>query len=122
MNARVTAQDVEDNVASEHYFIASDAAQGERSVHVCKEGGWLLGRMQQLTLCVLQLRNGFTVTGESICADAEQFDAAAGRAYARTKAVEKAWEVMAYERRQRLHEFNSVTDANVPGAQAGSTA
>jgi len=42
-----------------------------------------------LTLAVLTLRNGFTVTGESACADPANFDEAIGRRIARDNARQK---------------------------------
>lgn len=55
-----------------------------------------------LTFCVLVLRNGFTVTGESACASPENFDAEIGRSVARQNAVQKIWPLMGYELRSRL--------------------
>lgn len=101
---RITPADIEANIASEHYFIASDAMQHENTVHVCKDGGWLLGGTQLLTFCVVQLRNGFTVTGESACASPENFDAEIGRKIARANAINKVWPLMGYELRSRLSE------------------
>jgi hypothetical protein len=98
---RIVPHDVEAAIVSEHYFIAADAAQEPRSVHVA-EGGWLLGHMQTLTLCVLQLRNGFTVTGESACASLENFDAEIGRKIARADAVRKVWPLLGYQLRSML--------------------
>ncbi|MGL6045418.1 MAG: Gp49 family protein, partial [Vogesella sp.] len=57
-----------------------------------------------LTFCVLQLHNGFTVTGESACASPENFDAEVGRKIARANAVQKIWPLMGYELRSRLSE------------------
>lgn len=101
---RITPADIEANIASEHYFIASDAMQHENTVHVCKDGGWLLGGTQLLTFCVIQLRNGFTVTGESACASPENFDAEVGRKIARANAINKVWPLMGYELRTKLAE------------------
>ena len=42
-----------------------------------------------LTFCVLVLCNGFPVTGESVCASPENFDAELGRKIARQNAVQK---------------------------------
>lgn len=42
-----------------------------------------------LTFCVLVLRNGFTVTGESACASPDNFDAEVGQKIARQNAVAK---------------------------------
>lgn len=55
-----------------------------------------------LTFCVLVLKNGFTVTGESACASPENFDAEIGRKIARQNAVQKIWPLMGYELRTKL--------------------
>ena len=101
---RITPADIEANIASEHYFVASDAIQHDNAVnHSAKDiGGWVLGGTQLLTFCVLQLRNGFTVTGESACASPENFDAEIGRNIARQNAVAKVWPLMGYELRSKL--------------------
>ncbi len=59
-----------------------------------------------LTFCVLVLRNGFTVTGESACASPENFDAEIGRKIARENAVNKIWPLMGYELRSKLAASN----------------
>jgi hypothetical protein len=55
-----------------------------------------------LTFCVLVLRNGFTVTGESACASPENFDAEIGRKIAREKAIEKVWPLLGFRLRDEL--------------------
>ena len=55
-----------------------------------------------LTVCVLTLKNGFTVTGESACASPENFDAELGRKIARQNAVNKVWPLMGYELRTKI--------------------
>jgi len=100
---RVTPANIEDNIASEHYFTAADgvgrASKGESSV-----SGKNPEALGLLTFCVLVLRNGFTVTGESACASPENFDAALGQKIARANAVNKMWPLMGYELKQRLHD------------------
>ena len=106
--ARVTPADIEANIASEHYFTARDGRLGaltnetyvgrERPV----EGNADLAPLGLLTFCVLVLRNGFTVTGESACASPENFDAEVGRKIARQNAVQKIWPLMGYELRSKL--------------------
>lgn len=44
-----------------------------------------------LTVCVLHLRNGFTVTGESAAVSPENFDEAIGRRIARDNARQNIW-------------------------------
>ena len=99
---RVTPADIEAEIASVHFFVASDAIQHENAVHEHGEAGWYLGATQQLTFCVIQLRNGFTVTGESACASPENFDAEVGRKIARQNAVSRIWPLMGYELRSQL--------------------
>ncbi|MOA09779.1 hypothetical protein D3C78_1296330 [compost metagenome] len=57
-----------------------------------------------LTFCVLVLKNGFTVIGESACASPDNFDAEIGRKIARQNAVAKVWPLMGYELRSKLKE------------------
>ena len=97
---RVTLADIEANITSAFYFTAADGcfgASGHRPNSV--RAGTALSL---LTFCVLVLRNGFTVTGESACASAENFDAELGRKIARQQAVEKIWPLMGYELRSKL--------------------
>lgn len=99
---RVTPVDIESNIASEHYFTASDGVAG-----VCYRQIKTLHSphaLKLLTFCVLVLRNGFTVTGESACASPENFDAEIGRKIARANAVQKIWPLMGYALKQSLHE------------------
>ncbi len=49
-----------------------------------------------LTICVLLLANGFTVTGESACVDPANFDATLGRKIAREDAANKIWMLEGY--------------------------
>ena len=103
---RVTPTRIESIIASEHYFTA---AQGD---HKAKEDDLLINpepyveatpdALHLLTFCVLVLRNGFTVTGESACASPENFDAEIGRNIARQNAVAKVWPLMGYELRSKL--------------------
>lgn len=98
MAPRVTPADVEKNVVSEHYFTAEDGIIGN------PEGfsGKVPIPLRLLTFCVLVLRNGFAVTGESACASPENFNAEIGRKIARENAVNKIWPLMGYELRSKL--------------------
>lgn len=110
---RITPADLQANIASEHYFTAIDGVLGayknndDVRVEVISPD-WEVPRSIEslglLTFCVLVLRNGFTVTGESACASPENFDAEIGRKIARANAEQKIWPLMGYELKQRLHE------------------
>ena len=106
---RITPADIEANIASEHYFTAWEGAQLAYWGDSDPENPKLAegepdrnGPLSLLTFCVLVLRNGFTVTGESACASPENFDAEIGRKIARANAEEKIWPLMGYELKCRL--------------------
>ena len=113
---RVTPADIEANIVSEHYFTAGEGVigafaagefdscsgdsvallRGAASTEVLKPS------LNLLTFCVLVLRNGFTVTGESACASPENFDAEIGRKIARENAINELWPLMGYALKERL--------------------
>ena len=95
--ARVTPQDIERAITSEHYFTAGQAVEQQTAPHE-----QIPTSLYLLTFCVLTLRNGFTVTGESACASPENFDVQIGRAIARENAVLKIWPLLGYELRTKL--------------------
>ena len=105
---RVTPADIEANIVSEHYFTAADGRYGAliegtyegRELPQVDDGD--LEPLDLLIFCVLVLRNGFTVTGESACASPENFDAELGRKIARQNAVQKIWPLMGYALKEKL--------------------
>ena len=107
---RITPADIEANIVSEHYFTARDGRRGALAdgTYVGRErprpAEEDLAALDLLTFCVLVLRNGFTVTGESACASPspENFDAELGRKIARQNAMQKIWPLMGYELRSQL--------------------
>ena len=99
---RITPADIEAAIASEHYFTAMDGVVGHADCPAIVAGVPTSSPLDLLTFCVLILRNGFTVTGESACASPENFDAAIGKKIARANAVNKIWPLMGYELRTLL--------------------
>ena len=104
---RVTPADIEANIYQEFYFTANEGMRGTpESLATFAECGdiSLFDRpeLRLLTLCVLILRNGLTVTGESACVSAENFDAERGRKVARENAVNKMWPLMGYALKESL--------------------
>lgn len=63
-----------------------------------------------VTIALLRLENGYTVSGESACASPENFDAELGRKIARAQARDKIWALEGYLLRQRL--YNPANRAN----------
>lgn len=111
---RVTPEAIEANIASEHYFTAE---QGVLHAQFLEDGPLhasiepLPKSLRLLTICVLVLQNGFTVTGESACADPKNFDPKIGKRVAKQNAVNKIWPLMGYELRTKL--------ANMPSNDMG---
>jgi len=79
---RITPQHVQDTIATTVFHKLTDV----------------------LTVCVLTLRNGFTVTGESACASPENYDKEIGERIARENATEKIWMLEGYLLKQKLFE------------------
>lgn len=106
---RVTPADIEAEIVSEAYFTAADGFVGQRA-RSTSEDAWDVAAPQQLellTFCVLVLRNGFTVTGESACASPENFNAEIGRRIARENAVNKVWPLLGFRLRDTLASVQS---------------
>lgn len=104
---RVTHDDIQAHIISEHYFTALDGAvqavrdqSGHAKLPLDERA---FGALRLLTFCVLVLRNGFTVTGESACVSPDNFDAQVGRDVARQNAIEKIWPLLGYALKERLH-------------------
>ena len=95
---RVTPADIEANIAGEYYFTAKDGIAGRFG---CLPDPYH-DSLGLLTFCVLVLKNGFTVTGESACASPENFDAEISRKIARDNAVNKIWPLEGYLLRDKL--------------------
>ena len=96
---RITPADIQTNIASEVYFTAYEGAKYARIIRSEPDNS---DALKLLTFCVLVLKNGFTVTGESACASPENFDAEIGRKIARENAVQKMWPLMGYELKSKL--------------------
>lgn len=107
---RVTPADIEAEISTEHYFTGAEGVIGAQLVG--SEKRWApegnVGgipdhvSLNLLTICVLVLRNGFTVTGENACASPENFDADIGRKVARQKAIEKVWPLLGFRLRDKI--------------------
>ena len=78
------------------------AGQAKEMLEHVVGGAPVLPSLGLLTFCVIVLKNGFTVTGESACASPENFDAEIGWKIARQNAVQKIWPLMGYELRTKL--------------------
>jgi hypothetical protein len=127
--ARVTPADIEDAISETVYFTAGQGQHGADmtalraqftdkmlSIPSMDDAGpltYAAGPLSLLTFCVLVLKNGFTVTGESACASPENFDAEVGRRVARENAKQKIWPLLGFALKQNLYDtamFLSITE------------
>lgn len=102
---RVTPQRIEEVIDGEYYFTAEHGVMGNfgNQDEITRLTGYH-DSLKLLTFCVLHLKNGFTVTGESACASPENFNAEIGRKIARENAVNKIWPLEGYLLKQKLSE------------------
>lgn len=99
---RVTPDDIRAEIASEHFFTAAQghlqaALEADRDDEQDAPAA-----LHLLTFCVLVLRNGFTVVGQSACASPENFDAEVGRMVSRENAMEQMWPLLGFRLRDQL--------------------
>ena len=78
---RITPNDIDAAIKAEQYYVFPGVT---------------------LTVCCLELQNGYTVTGESACASPENFNAELGRKIARDNARNKIWALEGYRLRSLL--------------------
>ena len=94
---RLTPQHISDQIIAEYSFRASDAIN--KGAPVTPE---IQRSLSCLTICVIVLKNGFTLIGESACASPENFDADIGHKIARDNARNKIWQLEGYVLRSAL--------------------
>lgn len=92
---RITPEDIDRAIISQYFINA-----GEATAHCSNPDDNIV--MGCLTICVLVLRNGFTVTGESACAHPANYDPLIGRSIALKNARDKIWSLEGYLLKQRL--------------------
>lgn len=95
---RITPQHIEDVIVGEVYAVpAIDQSSGTFDAE----------QILRTTICILTLRNGFTVTGINHGpVSAENFDVELGRKLARQKAVNEIWALEGYLLKQAQFEGN----------------
>ena len=80
---RITTNDIENTIVGEQYQVFEDTC---------------------FTTCLLTLKNGFNVSGESACASPENFDAEIGKKIALGNAKQKIWALEGYLLKQFISE------------------
>lgn len=93
---RVALADIEAAIESRYDFTAAAAVKA-LEMPVSADGP-----LGVLSICLLTMRNGFTVIGKSAPASSENFNADLGRQYAYEDAVRQIWPLMGFSLRERL--------------------
>ena len=99
---RLTPDHIDSIIESQHYFTAADGAANADNSYDPLVGA--PSALYTLTFCVLVLKNGFTVTGESACASPENFDAEIGKKIAYDNARNKIWQLEGYLLKEKLYQ------------------
>lgn len=87
---RLTPDHIDAQIASERWGRASDLFSEPSEAMAC------------LTICVLTLKNGYTIVGKSACASPENYDADLGGKIAREDARKQIWALEGYLLRSKL--------------------
>ena len=96
---RLTPADIDAVIVDEYYFTA---AQGFGNNCNGYDAMGFHESLKTLTFCVLILKNGFKVVGQSDCASPENFDAEIGKEVAREDARNKIWMLEGYLLKEKL--------------------
>lgn len=115
--ARVTPNDIEASIASEHYFSCWDGINGalaacnltQRHADTDTANGQqppvatTYEAASQVTICLMVMRNGHKIVGVNTGAvSAANFDAELARKLSRQNAIDQIWPLMGYELRSKL--------------------
>lgn len=91
---RVALSDIEAAIAAKYEFTAGNAVSALNMPTV--------DELAILSICVLVMKNGFTVLGKSAPASAANFNADLGRKFAYEDAIRQLWPLMGFALRDRL--------------------
>jgi len=90
---RVSLADIESRISA-RYDLTADKALGDDVP--------IMDSLRLLSICILVMRNGFTIIGKSAPASAANFNADLGRKLAYEDAIRQAWPLEGYALRDRL--------------------
>lgn len=82
---KVTVNEVEGEIVNEYYCNVGSAVKAP-----------VASPLYNVTLCILELRNGFTIIGKSACVVAANFNEDIGRQLAREDAVKQVWPFLGF--------------------------
>lgn len=99
---RVALKDIEAAIANRFDLMAYDAVAANIAIPIEADGSSAIEPLKLLSICILVMRNGFTVLGKSAPASAANFDRELGKKFAYEDAVRQLWPLMGFALRDRL--------------------
>jgi hypothetical protein len=101
---RVSLADIEASIAGEFYITGKTVAEAAPGQKIAPdyEVPLVFEHLRPLTICLLTMRNGFTIIGKAAPADPQNFDPELGRKFAREDAIRQVWPLMGYALRDKL--------------------
>jgi hypothetical protein len=63
-----------------------------------------------VTICMMELENGYSVIGKSACADPATFNPIVGENYAYADAFDQVWPLEGYLLKERMHQMTLPTE------------
>jgi hypothetical protein len=109
---RVKPEDIDAAIASKFFINAWEAAMAMPSTVYPLP---IPDELKLLTICVLVLKNGFTVVGKSACASVANYDREVGEKVALEDAKKQLWPLLGYALRERLAEMDAKKDVGHGG-------
>lgn len=99
---RITPAHIDSIIKNVEYILPREVCKRDNGVEIFDAPISL----QTLTLCILSLKNGFTVTGESACVSLENFNAEMGKKLAYDNARNKIWMLEGYLLSELIYQRN----------------
>lgn len=101
---RVSLADIEAAIAARFDLTANDAVFGTDFSLIASDIGVpaVLQQLGVLSICLVVMRNGFTIIGKSAPASALNFDRELGKKLAYEDAVRQIWPLMGFALREKL--------------------
>lgn len=105
---RVALADIEAAIAAT-YFDTADRFASEAAATYAKDTPVVgtIEALRPLTICILVMRNGFTVIGKAAPASPENYNVELGRKYAYEDAVRQLWPLMGFALKDCLANLSS---------------
>lgn len=93
---RVTLANITDSIAEIYYI------NGEKTVSSVPGNPTPAKALKLLTLCIMVLKNGYTIVGTSACASPENYNEELGNKIAYENCIRQIWPLMGFALRDRL--------------------